>query len=351
MSKVRGFALVVMIVLVGSTVWAAGGREAAVQRTLPPGPPFASAAQPADSGEVRPIQRSETPIRIAVIGLENNPFWFPVRDGAMAANRALQPYNGRVDWIVPPGDRHTADVFGEAIDAAIAQRYDAIATVAGDSGVIPSIRRAVEAGIPVATFNVETDVENPRLFFVGADLYRQGQAAGEAFVNFFRQRGVSNPSVAIMTGFFSVEGHELRRLGFEEYLQANAPGVEIVGRVETEDSDARAFQLAQDFITSRPDLNAIYVSAGGNVGAARAIEDAGLTGRMFVFAYDFVDQTIEFVRRGIVAGTIGQQPFAQGHDPAIRLFNYLVAGTVPEAGRMLTRSDFVTQQNLAEFGF
>jgi methyl-accepting chemotaxis protein/ribose transport system substrate-binding protein len=69
-----------------------------------------------------------------------------------------------------------------------------------------------------------------------------------------------------------------------------------------------------------------------------------------VFAYDFVDQTMEYVKKGIVAGTIGQQPFAQGHDPAIRLFNYLVAGEVPEAGRMLTKSDFVTADNMAEFG-
>lgn len=339
-----------MVALVAGIAFASGQAEAE-QRDLPPGPPFASAAQPTDSGEVEPIEASDTPIRIAVIGLENNPFWIPVREGAEAANEELQDFNGSVDWIVPPGDAHTADVFGNTIEAAITQQYDAIATIAGDSGIVPYINRAVEAGIPVATFNVETDAENDRLFFVGADLYRQGLAAGEALVDFFAERGNDSPKVAIMTGFFSVEGHELRRLGFEEYVEENAPDLEIVGRVETEDSDANAYQLAQDFLTANPDLDGMYVAAGGNVGAARAVEDAGLAGDVFIFAYDFVDQTMEMVEKGIIAGTIGQQPFAQGHDPAIRLFNYLVAGEVPEAGRMLTRSDFVTAENMADFGF
>ena len=347
----RRIGLVLIVLLVGATMAFAAGDPEEAARELPPGPAFASAAQPADSGEVAPIAASDEPIRIAVIGLENNPFWIPVREGAEAANDELQAFNGSVDWIVPPGDAHTADVFGSTIEAAITQQYDAIATIAGDSGIVPYINRAVEAGIPVATFNVETDAENNRLFFVGADLYRQGLAAGEAMVNFFAERGNDSPKIAVMTGFFSVEGHELRRLGFEEYVTENAPGLEIVGRVETEDSDANAYQLAQDFLTANPDLDGMYVAAGGNVGAARAVEDAGLAGDVFIFAYDFVEQTMEMVSKGIIAGTIGQQPFAQGHDPAIRLFNYLVSGEVPEAGRMLTRSDFVTADNMDEFGF
>jgi ribose transport system substrate-binding protein len=347
----KKFAFVVVIVMaLTGLAFANGGAETKEMRELPPGPAYASAAQPADSGQVKPIKASDEPIRIAVLGLENNPFWIPVKEGSIKANEELKAFNGTVEWIVPPGDKHTADVFGQTLENAIVQEYDAIATIAGDSGIIPYINKAVAAGIPVATFNVETNDESDRLFFVGADLYRQGQAAGEAMDNFFKEEGVSNPKIGIMTGFFAVEGHELRRLGFEEYLTENGSDIEIVGRVETHDSDAEAYQLAQDYITANPDLDGLYVAAGGNVGAAKAIEDAGLKGKMWVFAYDFVDQTMEYVKKGIIAGTIGQQPFAQGHDPAVRLFNYLVAGEVPEAGRMLTKSDFVTAENMSQFG-
>jgi ABC-type sugar transport system substrate-binding protein len=325
-------------------LWANGGSEAET-RELPPGPEFSSAVTPTDSGSVKPVnQKADKPIRIAVLGLENNPFWIPVKEGTFAAAEELAALNATVDWI-NAGAQHTTDVFSRAVEAAVAQEYDAIATIAGDSGIVPYINSAVKAGIPVATFNSETEVENNRLFFVGADLYVQGQRAGEAMVDVLGGSG----TVAIITGFFAVEAHELRRLGFEDYVKDNAPGIEIIARVENEDKGDIAYRQAQDFMTATPDLAGIYVTAGGPFGAAAAVEDAGMGGKIKIISYDFVDETMEFVKKGVITGTIGQQPFAQGHDPAIRLFNYLVAGEVPEAARLLTKADFVTQDNIDEF--
>ena len=143
-------------------------------------PAFDSMCQMADEATVTPVDiMPEEPLRIAVLGLENNPFWIPVKEGAQAAADELAAYNTTVDWIVP-GESHTADFFSGGIEAAIAQEYDAIATIAGDAGLVTYINAANDAGIPVATFNSETDAENARLFFVGADLYLQGEAAAHA---------------------------------------------------------------------------------------------------------------------------------------------------------------------------
>jgi len=326
--------------------WTEGQAESAdTGKALPPGPEFSSAVIPSDSGAVKPVnQKADKPLRIAVLGLENNPFWIPVKEGTFKAAEELKPLNCTVDWI-NAGAQHTTDVFSKAIEAAVAQEYDAIATIAGDSGVVPYINRAVESGIPVATFNSETEVENKRLFFVGADLYKQGESAGEAMIEVLGGKG----KVAIITGFFAVEAHELRRLGFEETIAKKAPGITIVDRVENQDKADIAYNQAQDFMTANPDLAGIYVTAGGPFGAAAAVEDAGKTGKIKMISYDFVDETMEFVEKGVITGTIGQQPFAQGHDPAIRLFNYLVAGEVPEAGRLLTKADFVTKANIDQF--
>ena len=56
-----------------------------------------------------------------------------------------------------------------------------------------------------------------------------------------------------------------------------------------------------------------------------------------------------YVQKGVIYGTIGQDPLAQGHDPAIRLFNMLVGGVMPECGRMVTKSDLVTKDNISQF--
>lgn len=335
-----------VLLLVASFAWAAGEKE--VKKELKPGPAFTSAINPADEGIVKPVDivwDGAKPLRIAVLGLENNPFWIPVKEGALKAAEELAPYNCQVDWIVPSGDSHHASVFGNAIEIAMTQKYDAIATIAGDSGIVTYINRAVEAGIPVATFNSETETENKRLFFVGADLYKQGEAAGQAMADVIGGKG----KVGIITGFFSVEALELRRLGFEDYLAANYPDITIVDRVENQDKADIAYGQAQDFMTANPDLAGIYVTAGGPFGAASAVEDAGKVGKVKVVAYDFVEETMEAVQKGIITGTIGQGPFAQGHDPAIRLYNYIVGGVVPPAGRLLTRSDFVTLENIDQF--
>jgi ABC-type sugar transport system substrate-binding protein len=68
-----------------------------------------------------------------------------------------------------------------------------------------------------------------------------------------------------------------------------------------------------------------------------------------VVSFDFVDETMAYVQKGVIYGTIGQDPFAQGHDPAIRLFNMLVGGVSPECGRMVTKADVVTKENIDKF--
>jgi len=339
----RFIVLLCVLAMAAMSAWAGGQGE--TKKALPPGPAFDSATAAADEGTVKPIStKSPKPIKIAVLGLENNPFWIPVKEGTMKAAEELAPLNCKVDWI-NAGAQHTTDVFSKAVEAAMAEGYDAIATVAGDSGLVPYINKAVAAGIPVATFNSETATPNKRLFFVGADLYLQGQTAGKNMIKVLGGKG----KVAVITGFFSVEAHELRRKGFEDTIAKEAPGITIVGRVENKDKADTAYSQAQDFMTANPDLSAIYVTAGGPFGAAKAVEDAGKAGQVKIVSYDFVDETMQFVKKGVITGTLGQDPFAQGHDPAIRLYNYLVGGVVPPAGRLLTRADFVTKDNISEF--
>ncbi len=310
-----------------------------------PAPAFDSACNAADEGVVVPVDMMpDRPLKIAVLGLENNPFWIPVKEGAMKAAEELKPYNVTVDWIVP-GESHVANDFLGGVEAAIAQEYDALATIAGDAGLAPYIDKAVDAGLPVATFNSETAAPNKRLFFVGADLYKQGEAAGKAMADAIGGAG----KVGVITGFFGVEAHELRRKGFEDYLTANNPDIEIVAQVENTDQGDIAYTQAQDMMTANPDLAGIYVTAGGPFGAAGAVEDAGKAGQVKVISFDFVDETMEYVKKGVISGTIGQGPFAQGHDPAIRLFNYLVTGEAPECGRLLTEAALVTQENIDQY--
>lgn len=340
MRKTLATLVVVAVFALTPSAWSAAKRE------LPPGPPFDSKTYtPKDRGMVMPVPNTTgKPLKIAVIGMEISTFFMPVKTGVFEAKALLEKENCRVDWITPAGDRHTSDFFGNTIDACLTQDYDAIATLAGDSGLIPYINRAVDAGVPVATWNVETDEPNKRLFFVGADLYEQGQTAGRIMTELLGGKG----KIAVQTGFFSVEGHEMRRLGFEETVLKN-PDITIVARTENVDQPENSYQQAMDALTSNPDLAGIFVVAEGKFGAARALEETGRQKDVKLVCFDLHDDMPDWIERGVVAAAIGQEANVQGRDPAIRLYNYLVGGIVPEAGRLYTKSDVVTKENAAQF--
>jgi ribose transport system substrate-binding protein len=336
-----------LVTVTATLAVSAGCRETPVSHAgrPPNAPAFASAGTVPDEGRVLPLARPPgKTLRIAVLGLESSPFWIPVKAGVQRAAKELAGRGVTVDWIVP-GELHTTEVFGRAIDAAVAKQYDAIATIAGDAGVAAYIDRAVRAGIPVATYNSETDTPNERLFFVGAESYTQGKAAGALMCQLVGPAG----KVGVITGFFAVEAHQARVKGFEDALHAGCPRSVVVGRVENQDKAEAAYQEAKDFMTAHADLAGIIAIAGSPFGAARAVEEVGKAGKVHLVTFDAVDETMDYVEKGVIDATIGQDPDAQGHDPAVRLYNYLVAGQLPPYGRLLTRADVITKANAAQF--
>lgn len=283
-------------------------------------------------------------IRIAFLAMETNPWWTPVKSGVMEAKEILKDYNTDVDWIVA-GDRHTADVFGPAIEAAIAQNYDGIACLAGDEGMIPFIQKAANANIAVATYNSETNKESARVFFVGADNYMQGRACGEKMARLIEGKG----KVAIITGFFAVEAHELRRTGFKDVIAEKYPDIQIAGEVENIDLADVAYTQAMDFMSSFPYLSGIYITASGQFGAANAVKDNGKKNTVKVVCHDFLPETMGLVKEGVIQGLIDQSTKLQGRDVVIRLYNYIAGGIVPPFGKLLLDTPMGTPENIDQY--
>jgi ABC-type sugar transport system substrate-binding protein len=314
-------------------------------RILPAPPPYFSEGRAEDQGTVMPVKNIKNEkIRIAYLAMETNPWWTPVKTGVLEAKEILKDYNTDVDWIVA-GDRHTADVFGIAIEAAIAQKYDGIACLAGDEGMIPFIQKAVDANIAVATYNSETNKKSARAFFVGADNYKQGRDCGEKMAQLIGGKG----KVAIITGFFAVEAHELRRKGFKDVIAEKYPGIKIVGEVENIDLADIAYTQAMDFMSSFPDLSGIYITASGQFGAANAVKNNGKKGLVKVVCHDFLPETMGLVKEGVIEGLIDQSTKLQGRDVVIRLYNYIVGGVVPAFGKLLLDTPMATPENVQQY--
>ncbi len=277
-----------------------------------------------EGGHVEAVGPADEEIRIAFLSFQNNPFWFPIRDGAKAAEKYLKNFNATVDYIVM-GDDLTADRVISSMEVAIAKEYDAIAVVPIFDGTEIVIDKATDLGIPVASFIAAGSKPSKQLFFIGQDAYSAGQQCGELIEKYTGGEG----QVGVITGYFGATQHEQRMNGALDYL-AKVPGIEIVGKYENRDKAEDAYSLTQDMITSNPDIKVIYVTAGGPFGAAKAVQDLGLTGKVGVVCYDHIPENIQYVRSGEVIGAIDQDPFGVGFDTPVYLFNYLVGGVTPE---------------------
>ena len=344
-------AFVMILSLAGAIgAWAGGAKEKAPAparqpgaEALAPAPAFASSATMPDEGTVEPVQKAPPrSIRIAVLLVQTQSSG-SVEEGRQKAQYELASHNCTLDWINIGS--MLSETYSDALQIAKDQGYDAIVTEASEPGAVAAINAAVDAGIPVATYGDEAAGESKRLFFVGPDHYAEGQAIAGHMAALLGGKG----KAAVITSSFASPVGEQRRKGLEDFLTQNDPGISVVGQVEDRGKEDFAHDEAQDFMDSDPSLSAICVLDAGISGVAKAVSEAGKTGTVKVFCFDLSEASAALVRQGVITAASSPDAFAIGHDPAVRLFNYLVTGIAPPAGRLLTRTDFVTKDNVDQF--
>ena len=195
-----------------------------------------------------------------------------------------------------------------------------------------------------AQLNSVTDEACRRLFYVGPDGYLQGQTCGELMGRSLDGHG----QVLVLSADLHHAGLELRRKGFQAMLHEKYPGIEVVEVVEsTFDFQGMRADTAA-LLSKYPRLSGIFATVVA-AGCAAAVADAGLTGKITIICYDITDDLEPYVTKGIVSATISQDPYAQGHDPAVHMFNYLAAGWQPPESRLLTAMDLISASNMEQF--
>lgn len=287
--------------------------------------------------DVKPAKQ----IRIATIMVQNNPFGMAVMVGTNFARDILKDRNCKVDWIsVPDFDPQK---FEAAMQNCITAQYDAITLFGLSDALQPVVDKAVDAGILVYSFNTEPGMNSKRQAYWGQDGFAGGKACGKLLMDAMGGAG----KYAIITGSFNVLGHELRRTGAREVLDAN-PKMKLIGEFENQDKGEEAYNVVTNLLTSNPDIKGIYVTAGGPFGAAKAIKDAKLTGKVKLVCHDWMAETVSYIRSGEVTACLDQDPFNQGYAPVVAAFNKLAANIEPKQEVNWFAGDVATPQNVAQ---
>jgi ABC-type sugar transport system substrate-binding protein len=285
---------------------------------------------------------STKPIKLAAIGNDLNEFSLLVADGIKWAKDVLSDRNCTVDYYGLPEFNAVAEE--EVMRNCITLGYNGV-TIFGFSEVLqPVIQEAVDAGIVVTTWNTDAGKGSARMGFFGEEGYSAAQRLGKFAVEKFGEAG---GKYAIITGNFAVYSHELRRTGFRSIVDEN-PNYVLVSEQQNLDKTETAYDQTTNLMLANPDLKFIYVTAGGPEGAAKAIQDAGNTGKVYLFCHDWTQETVRYAKAGVVTGCLDQDPFNQGAAPLISMFNYLAAG-VPIKDLNYFSGGILTPENVRDY--
>ena len=273
---------------------------------------------------VRPVDKvSPKKIKIATVAMNTNPFDLSVYQGIKFAQQVLKDRN--VDCEFVSIKEQTITQYEQAIRNCIATGCDAITCNGFSEQLAPLIAEAKKQNIPFFTFNNPAGDNNESVGYWGQSGFDGGVQLANLAVKLINNQG----KYAIITGSFNLSGHEDRRKGFRSVAD-KLPGMKLVGEYENHDLADNAYKLTTNLLTANPDLACLYVTAGGPDGAAKAIQDAGKTGKVVMVCHDWMPNTVKYIRSGVIAGCLDQDPFNQGYAPIIAAYNYLVGNVTPE---------------------
>lgn len=209
------------------------------------------------------------------------------------------------------------------MDDGIARKYDLIAVAPiSEQGIVPSLVRAKQAGIPVVLVNnpAKVGAENEYMTFVGQDQVEMGRIAGKAILAALHASGRDGGKVALITGALS-QGIGPRRLAGLKEVLATDKKVQIVatedGRWDTATSERIAGQLYARFAATGG-LDVLYGMADNQSTAAiKAAQAAGInvgTGpkQMIVVGGNCQKEGIDAIKAGKQYSTVAQIPTTLG---------------------------------------
>jgi len=204
-----------------------------------------------------------------------------------------------------------------AINSAVAAKVNGIATsLIAPTAFDAPVSAALSAGIPVVSYNAD-EPSNPRLAYIGQDLYLSGQEMGMHIASlvpsgqialFIATPGTANIQPRINGALNTLKGYP-----------AIKPDVVATGAAVPAE-----LTVINSWATGHPSAKGMFaVDAGSTQGVAQTIQKLGLVSKGWKGGgYDLTPITESLLAGGYIDFTIDQQPYLQGFFPILELYLY-----------------------------
>ena len=169
-----------------------------------------------------------------------------------------------------------------------------------------AIDSAVKQGIPVICVDSDSP-ESHRVMFIGTDNYRAGIESGQRLVEVMHEHG--RAVVLTIPGQLNLDE---RLRGVQDVLK-KYPHISVAYVYDDQGSPDTARQEVSELLGKDKDVQAIVcLEASGGPGAANALDQAGMTGKVYILAMDANPDTLTSISRGLVTATVAQKPYTMG---------------------------------------
>ncbi|MFG3382472.1 substrate-binding domain-containing protein [Streptomyces sp. NPDC047999] len=238
-----------------------------------------------------------------------NPYWAALRDGAIAEGKKQG-----VKVEVQAGASET-DSTGEnaKISTLAGQDYNCFGVVpVNATNVITPLVPVAQKKIPILNLDTQIDAKASEqagvsyASFIGSDNLSAGELAGEALLKLMGGKG----EVAILQGIAGEQNGINRQKGFSEKV---AGRLDIVATQPADYDQAKAQTVTEAILKAHPKITGIFAANDTmGLGAAQAVRNAGLTGKVSIISVDGITAALKAVKAGTLSGTISQYPYAEG---------------------------------------
>jgi len=187
------------------------------------------------------------------------------------------------------------------IESLIQKKVDAIGISVNDPTALKDvINKAVEAGIPVSTWDSDSPESN-RLFYLGTDNYAGGIECGKIMKGLLPDGG----KVAILTGVIGAFNLEERIRGFKDAVKDS--GIEVVDILAGEDDINKSVEVVNTYTLANKDKFDAWFFDGGwplfvPIDTLEPVKN--FPGK--VISFDTFPPMLLFVKEGVVDVLVGQ---------------------------------------------
>jgi len=309
--------------------------------------PFVLAACGGTTGTTQTNSNSSNPARsnlkfyVITHGQASDPFWSVVKKGV---DQAAKDMGVTAIYESPASTTFDVVAMSHLIDTAVAAHpAGLVVSIPDPTGLGPSIKAAVAAGIPVISINSGSDVAKS----LGV-LVHVGQTEEQAGIGGGQKMGAAGVKHALCVNQeVGNAALALRCKGFKEGLAQTGGTVTEIG--VNLSSPTQTQQTIEAALQHDPTIDGILsLGPTGATPALKALQDLNKIGKIKLATFDLSSEVLNGIKGGQILFAIDQQQYLQGYLPIVLLTLYKTNLNTIANDILQTGPGFVTADNVSQ---